>query len=59
MAKRNHDDLDQLLDELTKNATAEELLSDSGTLEEMKKRLVERALEAELTEHLESLRRED
>ena len=52
MAKRNHDDLDQLLDELTKNATAEELLSDSGTLQEMKKRLVERALQAELTEHL-------
>jgi len=52
MAKRNHDDLDQLLDELTKNATAEELLSDSGTLKEMKKRLVERALEAELTDHL-------
>ena len=44
--------LDEIIADLTKDATAEELLSDSGVLKELKKRLVETALEAEMTEHL-------
>lgn len=52
MAKKQPDDLDKLLDHLTKDATAEELLSNAGALKEMKKRLIERALEAEMTDHL-------
>ena len=52
MAKKKPDDIDKLVQELTKNATAEELLKDSGLLKELKKRLVEVALEAEMTEHL-------
>jgi putative transposase len=52
MAKKKPDDLDKLLDQLTENATAEELLSNAGALKEMKKRLIERALEAEMTDHL-------
>ena len=50
--KKEPDDIDKLVEELTKNATAEELVSDSGLLKELKKRLVESALEAEMTEHL-------
>ena len=52
MAKKKPDDIDKLVQELTKNATAEELLKDSGLLKELKKRLVEVALEAEMSEHL-------
>ena len=52
MAKKKPDDIDKLVQELTRNATAEELLKDSGLLKELKKRLVEAALEAEMTEHL-------
>ena len=52
MAKKKPDDIDKLVQELTRNATAEELLKDSGLLKELKKRLVESALEAEMTEHL-------
>lgn len=54
MAKKKNepDKLDQLVEELTKDATAEELLKDSGLLKELKKRLVETALDAELTDHL-------
>jgi putative transposase len=52
MAKRKPDRLDEIISDLTKDATAEELLSDSGVLRELKKRLVETALEAELTDHL-------
>ncbi len=52
MAKKKPDDIDKLVGELTKNATAEELLKDSGLLKELKKRLVEAALDAEMTEHL-------
>ena len=50
--KKEPDKLDKLVEELTKDATAEELLKDSGLLKELKKRLVETALEAEMTEHL-------
>jgi putative transposase len=52
MAKKEPDKIDKLVAELTKNATAEELLKDSGLLKELKKRLVDSALEAEMTEHL-------
>lgn len=52
MAKKDRDELDGLLDELTKNTTAAELLSSAGALKELKKRLIERALEAEMTDHL-------
>ncbi len=52
MAKKKPDELDKLVQELTKNATAAEVLTDSGLLKELKKRLVETALEAEMTDHL-------
>jgi len=52
MAKKKRDRLDELVDELLKNQSPEEALSDSGALKELKKRLVEKALEGELTEHL-------
>ena len=52
MAKKKRDHLDELVDELLKNQSPEEALSDSGALKELKKRLVEKALEGELTEHL-------
>jgi len=50
--KKEPDKLDKLITELTRDATAEELLKDSGLLKELKKRLLETALEAEMTEHL-------
>jgi hypothetical protein len=50
--KKEPDKLDKLVGELTQDATAEELLKDSGLLKELKKRLVEAALDAEMTDHL-------
>ena len=50
--KKEPDNIDELVKELTKTATAEELLGDSGLLKALKKRLVETALDAEMTEHL-------
>lgn len=50
--KKKPDELDKIIDELTQNATAEELLRDGGLLKELKKRLIETALEAEMTDHL-------
>lgn len=53
MAKKKEPDrVDDLINELTKDATAEELLKDSGLLKDLKKRLIERALDAEITDHL-------
>ena len=44
---------DQLLDELVKDyENPEDLLGDGGILKELTKRLVERAMEAEMTTHL-------
>ena len=44
---------DQLLDELLKDyKSPEDLLGEGGLLKELTKRLVERALEAEMTTHL-------
>jgi putative transposase len=53
MAKKKEPDrVDDLIKELTKDATAEELLKDAGLLQDLKKRLIERALDAEMTDHL-------
>ena len=52
MAKKKPDKLDKLLDALTENATAEEILKDGSILKELQKRFIERALEAEMTNHL-------
>ena len=52
MAKKKRDKLDEVLDSLTENATAEEILKDGSILKELQKRFIERALEAELTDHL-------
>jgi putative transposase len=43
---------DKLLDALLKGKSAEEILGQNGILKQLTKRLVERALEAEMTEHL-------
>lgn len=45
-------ELNELLDGLVKGKTPEELLGEEGLLKELTKRLVERALEGELTAHL-------
>ncbi len=50
--KKQPDKVDALLDALTENATAEEILKDGSLLKELQKRFIERALEAEMTEHL-------
>ncbi len=52
MAKKKPDMLDEFLDSLTENATAEEILKDGSILKEIQKRFIERALEAEMTDHL-------
>jgi putative transposase len=44
--------VDELLDELIKDKTPEEIVSDSGVLGALTKRLYERALEGEMTAHL-------
>jgi len=46
------DDTDRMLDELLKGKKPEEILGKEGLLKELTKRLVERALEGEMTEHL-------
>ncbi len=51
MAKQKNR-VDELLDELLKDRKPEEILGDSGLLNVLTKRLVERALEGELTDHL-------
>lgn len=43
---------DRLLDELLKGKTPEQILGESGLLKQLTKRMVERALQAELTAHL-------
>lgn len=44
--------LDQTLDDLLKGKSPKEILGQDGLLDELTKRLVERALEGEMTEHL-------
>jgi len=46
------DPTDKLLDELLSGRTPEEVLGEGGLLSELKKRVVERALEGEMTHHL-------
>jgi len=46
------DDTDKLLDELLKGKKPEEILGNEGLLKDLTKRLVERALEGEMTDHL-------
>ncbi len=45
-------ELDQVLDDLIRGKTSEEILGESGLIKELTKRLVERALEGEMTAHL-------
>lgn len=45
-------EVDALLDKLIKDKTPEEILGESGVLKELTRRLVERALEAEMTAHV-------
>jgi transposase-like protein len=47
-----NEEQDRLLDELLKGKGPEEILGESGLLKQMTKRMVERALQAELTAHL-------
>ncbi len=44
--------LDQMLDDLLKGKSPKEILGQDGLLDELTKRLVERALEGEMTDHL-------
>lgn len=52
MAKEPKAKLDELLDSLLEGRKPEEILGNEGLLAELTKRLVERALEAEMTAHL-------
>lgn len=45
-------ELDAILDSLVRGKSPEEIFGDSGLVKELTKRLVERALEAEMTSHL-------
>jgi transposase-like protein len=45
-------ELDAILDSLVRGKTPEEIFGESGLVKELTKRLVERALEAEMTSHL-------
>jgi putative transposase len=51
MAEKDKD-TDKILDALIQGKTPEEILGQNGILKELTKRLVQRALEAEMTEHL-------
>ena len=51
MARKN-DPTDKVLDDLLKGKKPGEILGDEGVLKDLTKRLVERALEGEMTEHL-------
>lgn len=46
------DEVDRMLDELIKGKKPEEILGEGGVLKQLTKRLVERALEGEMTHHL-------
>ena len=52
MAKKKKDNLDKALDALTENTTAAEILQDGSLLKELQKRFIERALEAEMVDHV-------
>lgn len=50
--KKATDQTEQLLDELLKGKTPEQILGEGGVIKELTKRMVEHALKAELTAHL-------
>jgi len=50
--KRKHDRVDDMLAELVKGKSPDEILGENGLLKELTKRLVESALEGEMTDHL-------
>lgn len=52
MAKKKKDNLDKALDALTQDRTAAEILQDGSLLKELQKRFIERALEAEMVDHM-------
>ena len=52
MARKRRDRTDELLAELVKGKSPEEILGEDGVLRQLTKRLVENALEGEMTEHL-------
>ena len=53
MSKKQHDVTEELLESLLSNyQKPEDLLGDSGLLKQLTKRLIEKALEAEMAEHL-------
>lgn len=53
MAKRKtRAELDEIIANLTKNTTAAELLQEGGLFQDLKKRLIETVLDAEITDHL-------
>ena len=52
MARKKTDRTDELLAELVKGKSPEEILGEGGVLKQLTKRLVENALEGEMTEHL-------
>jgi len=52
MAREEKKTVDQLLDDLLEDKTPEEILGKGGLLKDLTKRLVERALEGEMTSHL-------
>jgi len=52
VAKKKPDRVDELLAELVKGKEPEEILGEGGLLKELTKRLVESALEGEMTDHL-------
>jgi len=52
VARKRRDRTDELLAELVKGKSPEEILGEDGVLRQLTKRLVENALEGEMTEHL-------
>ena len=52
MARKKKDRTDELLAELVEGKSPEEILGEGGVLKQLTKRLVENALEGEMTEHL-------
>lgn len=52
MARKKKDKIDEVIDALTEDTTAEELLNDPEFLKGLQKRIIERALEAEMADHL-------
>lgn len=52
MAEKSEQDIDAMLDGLLEGKRPEEVVGQGGLLEDLTKRLLERALEGELTEHL-------